>query len=171
VNRPALEVADIFRGHGAAWRDANRGHVSLDQLKVMSAIVSCLIALDQQRVAFKVKDYRIEGPRRYTRMTLDVGEFIRRFLINVLPKGFHRIRYYGLFADSNRAETIETVRKLLNLAPSAAEPTSHTDPPQPLAHPCLCCGGRMIIIETFEAGGQPRHRPTTPLAVIRIDTS
>ena len=61
-----------------------------------------LIALDQQRVTFKVKDYRIEGPRRYTTMTLDVGEFIRRFLIHVLPKGFHRIRYYGLFAGSNR---------------------------------------------------------------------
>jgi hypothetical protein len=130
-----------------------------------------LIALDEQRLTFKVKDYRIEGPSRYTTMTLDVGEFIRRFLIHVLPKGFHRIRHYGLLAASNRTETIETARKLLNLAPPAVEETSDTDPPQPLAHPCPCCGGRMFVIETFEAGSQPRHRPTAPLVTIRIDTS
>ena len=130
-----------------------------------------LVALNEQSVTFKVKDYRIQGPGRYTTMTLDLGEFIRRFLIHVLPKGFHRIRHYGLFASSNRTETMEAVRKLLNLTPPAAEATSDTDPPQPLAHPCPCCGGRMIIIETFEAGCQPRHRPTTPLVTISIDTS
>jgi predicted Zn-ribbon and HTH transcriptional regulator len=130
-----------------------------------------LIALDAHRVTFKVKDYRIEGPGRYTTMTLDVDEFIHRFLIHVLPKGFHRIRHYGLIASSNRAETIEAVRKLLNLAPSAAEQTSQTDPAPPLAHPCPCCGGRMIVIETFEAGCKPRHRPTAPHAAVRIDTS
>jgi predicted Zn-ribbon and HTH transcriptional regulator len=130
-----------------------------------------LIALDERSVTFKVKDYRIEGPGRYTTMALEIGEFIRRFLTHVLPKGFHRIRHYGLFASSNRTKTMETVRKLLNLAPPAAEATSDTDPAQPLVHPCPCCGGRMIIIETFEAGCQPRHQPTTPLAVIRIDTS
>ena len=86
-------------------------------------------------------------------------------------KGFHRIRHYGLFAGSDRAETIATARKLLNLAPPAAEQTGETDPAQPLAHPCPCCGGHMFIIETFQAGYQPRHRPTTPLVVIRIDTS
>ena len=136
-----------------------------------------LIAIDDKRVTFKVKDYRIEGPGRYTTMTLDTGEFIRRFLIHVLPKGFHRIRHYGLLAGSNRAETIEAVRKLLNLAPPAADAstktqqTSNTDPAQPLAHPCPCCGGRMFIIETFEPGYRPRHRPTAALAAIRIDTS
>ena len=124
-----------------------------------------------RREAFKVKDYRITGPGRYTTMTLDVGEFIRRFLSHVLPKGFHRIRHYGLFASSTRLQTMETVRKLLNLAPLAAEQTSETEPPQPLAHPCPCCGGRMLIIETFEAGRQPRHQPATPVVVIRIDTS
>jgi hypothetical protein len=130
-----------------------------------------LIALDEQTVTFKVKDYRIEGPGRFTTMTLDIGEFIRRFLTHVLPKGFHRIRHYGLFASSNRTQAIEAVRKLLDLASPAAEPMSDSDPAQRFAHPCPCCGGRMIIIETFEAGCQPRHRPTTPLAVIRIDTS
>jgi hypothetical protein len=137
-----------------------------------------LIALDDdRRVTFKVKDYRIKGPGRYTTMTLDVAEFIRRFLIHVLPKGFHRIRHYGLFAGSNRAETIEDVRKLLNVAPPAADAStkaqraSQTDEAQPLAHPCPCCGGRLFVIETFEPGCQPRHRPTAPLVVIRIDTS
>ena len=109
-------------------------------------------------------------------MMLDVDEFVRRFLIHVLPKGFHRIRHYGLFAGSNRAETIETVREFLNLDPPAAEETAaqetgETDPAQPLAHPCPCCGGRMFVIETFEPGRQPRHRPTASPVVIRVDTS
>jgi hypothetical protein len=153
-----------------------------------------LIAFDGRQVTFKVKDYRIEGPGRYTTMTLDVDEFIRRFLIHVLPKGFHRIRHYGLLsfcrsiAGSKRAETIAAVRNLLNLAPPAAEETAadasakahasakaqqtgETDPAQPLARPCPCCGGRMFVIETFDPGRQPRHRPTAPFVAIRIDTS
>jgi hypothetical protein len=106
-------------------------------------------------------------------MTLDVGRFIRRFLIHVLPKGFHRIRHYGLFASTNRAETIARMRELLGQAAPAAKQAGEIDPPaeQLLAHPCPCCGGRMIIIETFKAGCQPRHRPTAPLVTIRIDTS
>src|SRR5215831_17854290 len=68
-----------------------------------------LIALNERSVTFKVKDYRITGAGRYTTMTLDVGEFIRRFLSHLLPKGFHRIRHYGLFASSNRAATMEAV--------------------------------------------------------------
>jgi hypothetical protein len=136
-----------------------------------------LIAFDGRQVTFKVKDYRIEGHGRYTTMTLDVDEFIRRFLIHVLPKGFHRIRHYGLFAGSNRTETIKDLRELLDLDPPApdastkAQQTSETDPAQPLAHPCPCCGGRMFVIETFEPGRRPRHRPTAPLVAIRIDTS
>jgi hypothetical protein len=132
-----------------------------------------LIAIDQRSVTFKVKDYRIEGPGRYTTMTLDVGEFIRRFLIHVLPKGFHRIRHYGLFASANRAETIARARELLGLATPTPEAAAEIDPAaaQPLAQPCPCCGGRMFVIETFEAGCQPRHHSTAPLAAIRIDTS
>src|SRR5262245_43055175 len=130
-----------------------------------------LIALNERSFTFKVKDYRIEGPGRYTTMTLDVGEFIRRFLSHVLPKGFHRIRHYGLFASTNRTETTEAVRQLYDLAPTATEQTSQTDPAQPLAHPGPCCGGRMFVIETFQAGCQPRHRPTAPLVVFSIDTS
>jgi hypothetical protein len=95
-------------------------------------------------------------------MTLDVGEFIRRFLIHVLPKGLHRIRHYGLFASANRTETIARARQLLGLAAPVAEETVEIDPAaaQPLAQPCPCCGGRMFVIETFEAGCQPRYQPT-----------
>jgi hypothetical protein len=129
---------------------------------------SRLIKANAASVTFKVKNYRVEGPGRYTTMPLDTNEFIRRFLIHVLPKGFHRIRHYGLFAGSNRAETIARARDLLGLAEQAVE----TEPAaQPLTHPCPCCGGRMTIIETFQAGRQPRHRPTAPILAIRIDTS
>ena len=127
-----------------------------------AAVIYC----SDEHVTFKVKDYRIEGPGRYTTMTLDVGEFIRRFLIHVLPKGFHRIRRYGLFASANRAETTAQVRELLELATPAAEAEIEIDPAA-LAQPCPCCGGRMFVIETFDAGCQPRYQPTA----MRIDTS
>jgi hypothetical protein len=132
---------------------------------------SRLIAADATSVTFKVKDYRVEGAGRYTTMTLEVAEFIRRFLIHVLPKGFHRIRHYGLLASGKREENIAQARQLLDVAASAASDREDEEPaddgPQSvLATPCPCCGGRMIVIETFEAGCQPRHALT-----IRIDTS
>jgi len=136
---------------------------------------SRLIALDRNGVTFKWKDYRIEGRERFKIMTLATDEFIRRFLIHVLPTGFHRIRHYGLFASYKRVENITRARDLLNVpAPQyeARDATgSEADKPQTLSHPCPCCGGRMIIIESFERGGSPRYRPTAPLAAIRIDTS
>ena len=132
-----------------------------------------LIAVDARSVTFTVKDYRIEGPGRYTTMTLDIDEFIRRFLLHVLPTGFHRIRHYGLFAGGKRAETIAKARQLLGLAPPVVDEVAEIDPmaAQVLAHPCPCCGGRMIVIETFEPGCQPRHHPTALPVAIRIDTS
>ena len=132
-----------------------------------------LIAVDEHSVTFKVKDYRIEGSGRYTTMTLAIGEFIRRFLLHVLPTGFHRIRHYGLFASGKRAETITRARQLLGLAPPPAEDAVEINSlaAQVLSNPCPCCGGRMIVIETFEAGCQPRDWPTVPLVIVRIDTS
>jgi hypothetical protein len=101
-------------------------------------------------------------------MTLDTSEFIRRFLIHVLPGGFHRIRHYGLFASGSRAENTARARQLLN----APTPQDKADDPDPTrAHQCPCCGGRMIIIETFERGCSPRYRPTDSTSAIRIDTS
>jgi hypothetical protein len=130
---------------------------------------SRLIACDQQRVTFKWKDYRVEGRHRYKRMTLATFEFIRRFLVHVLPKGLHRIRHYGLFAKSACADNIARARQLLAVSNSQDEPTEATIDPSKST--CPCCGGRMIIIEVFERGATPRHRPTAPTSVIGIDTS
>jgi hypothetical protein len=102
-------------------------------------------------------------------MTLATGEFIRRFLLHVLPKGFHRIRHYGLLAGTAKAERVAEVRKLL--AVPAIEPDTDDDLATEHVQQCPCCGGRMHIIETFAPGCQPQHRPTTAMAAIRIDTS
>src|SRR5438876_215140 len=245
MTRPVLEVADIFRGHGPAWRQANAGHVSLGQLKVMSAIERCrtaalgghvarcedcayttiaynscrnrhcpkcqgaaakrwlaerqaellpvpyfhvvftlptaiaerkafarylaplrrrkwyvyskrpfggpeavlaylsrythrvaisnrrLIAFDQNGVTFSYKDYRADGRARYKDMTLATNEFIRRFLIHVLPKGFHRIRYYGLLAKSSCAENLARARQLLAIPKPQVLTDNDGGPTQP----------------------------------------
>ena len=96
-------------------------------------------------------------------------EFIRRFLLHVLPKGFHRIRHYGLFANGSRAENIVTARALLNVASPAVDPQLDVAPDAPRVLPCSCprCGARMIVIEVFARGCEPRWRP----APSRIDTS
>jgi hypothetical protein len=136
---------------------------------------SRLIAFDRTGITFRWKDYRADGHVRQKVMTLSTGEFIRRFLIHVLPQGFHRIRHYGLFASGTRADNIARARRLLDVpAPQPeAEDTNcaEANEPKPLSHPCPCCGGRMIIIETFQRGASPRYRPAAPTAVIRIDTS
>jgi hypothetical protein len=131
---------------------------------------SRLIAADENRVSFKYKDYRLEGPDRYKVMTLATNEFIRRFLMHVLPDGFHRIRHYGLFAKSARANNIARMRALLNPAAQHQADDVHADNDN-TAHACPHCGGRMIVIETFERGQTPRHRPSGPMVAIRIDTS
>ena len=110
-----------------------------------------LIAADAKTVTFKVKDYRINGPGRY-KMTLDTHEFIRRFLIHLLPNGFHRIRHYGLLASGVKADSRMLARKLLDLAPPAPEPEGSAAEPPAALKPCPCCGSAMRIIEVFEAG-------------------
>ncbi len=136
---------------------------------------SRLIAFDKNSVSFKYKDYRLEGPDRYKVMTLATDEFIRRFLIHILPKGLHRIRHYGLFAKAACADNIARARQLLGRQKSQGEAadtddSDGNDTPS-LSRPCPCCGGHMIIIEFFERGATPRHRPTAPIIAIRIDTS
>jgi hypothetical protein len=124
-----------------------------------------LLALDNNGVTFRWKDYRAKGRTRYKRMTLAADEFIRRFLLHVLPTGFHRIRHYGLFANSGRAENLAQARELLGQPPpnDQREPVAETDQPLPLAQPCPCCGGIMIVVETFEPGQAPsRHPPRAP---------
>jgi hypothetical protein len=124
---------------------------------------SRLVAFDDTGVTFKWKDYRAPGRERAKLMTLAIDEFIRRFLIHVLPGGFHRIRHYGLLANGGRAENIARARRLLNMPAPRVAPSDPGDAePQSLSHPCPCCGGRMIVIETFERGCTPRYRPTAP---------
>jgi hypothetical protein len=139
-----------------------------------------LVSLDDKGVTFKWKDYRIEGPERYKVMTLDTHEFVRRFLMHVLPQGFH-LRYYGLLTSQTRAKNIARARELLTVplipvdAIKAANAKASTSAqPEELKapeHPCPCCGSPMRIIVTFLRGQQPKHRPTPLPPKIRIDTS
>jgi len=128
---------------------------------------SRLVSADQRGVTFRCKDYRLKGAARYKTMTLPIHEFIRRFLIHVLPKRFHRIRHYGFLANGNRAANLARARALLALPgrDHAATPASPdtSDEPSPNPHPCPHCGGPMVIIETFEPGCIPKsHRQRGP---------
>ena len=123
-----------------------------------------LLAFDETGVTFRYKDYRRDGADRQQVMTLGVDEFIRRFLLHVLPRGFHRIRHYGLLASSVRKASLARARELLAVAPPPDD--DMPDEPLDVRPPCPCCGGHMIIIETFERWRQPRAPPrcTTPTA-------
>jgi len=121
---------------------------------------SRLLAVDNKGVTFKWKDYRVKGPDRYATMTLPTHEFIRRFLLHVFPKRFHRIRSYGMLANGHRAAFVAKARQLLAMA--TEEPTLDTETAEKTDgpdYPCPCCGGRMVVIETFEPGCTPRHHP------------
>jgi hypothetical protein len=136
---------------------------------------SRLIASDRDGVTFRWKDYRLDGRERSKTMTLATSEFIRRFLIHVLPSGLHRIRHYGLFASGTRIDNLARARQLLAVPPPPRQPDQDApiddSEPKILAQPCPCCGGRMIIIERFKRGSVPRTRPNAPATPIRLDTS
>ena len=117
-----------------------------------------LIAFDDTGVTFRYKDYRRDGMERQQVMTLTTDEFIRRFLIHVLPRGFHRVRHYGLLSSSARKDGLALARKLLGVTAPIAEPEPDEPPDnRPL---CPCCGGHMTIIETFTRWCQPRAPPS-----------
>lgn len=118
-----------------------------------------LIAFDKRGVTFGYKDYRRDGTDRQRVMTLATDEFIRRFLLHVLPRGFHRIRHYGLLAGSSRKASIARARELLSV-PAITEGACPEEPADQRP-PCPCCGGHMIVIEAFERWQQPRAPPTT----------
>ena len=110
-----------------------------------------------------------------------MAEFIRRFLIHVLPAGFHRIRHYGFLANGQRRAAVAHARALLAAKPKApddrTEPADGTgdaaaaDAAAPKAYRCPCCGGVMIVVETFRRGGGPASRPAAAVPVIGIDSS
>lgn len=128
---------------------------------------SRLIGMDDHSVTFRVKDYRLKGAGRNTTMTLATAEFIRRFLIHVLPRGQHRIRHYGFFGNGNRAANIARIRELLRAKSTRQEQTQSDnlgdadEPPRVLALPCPCCGGQLIIIDTIAPAQHPRAPPAT----------
>jgi hypothetical protein len=128
---------------------------------------SRLVALDERGVTFKFKDYRAKGRCRYKPMTLPVAEFMRRFLLHVLPSGFHRIRHYGLLANAARVENLARARALLAAplspliaVPGPASEDTPPDAPTDNARPCPCCGAPMVIIEIFTRGQGPRAPPS-----------
>ncbi len=131
---------------------------------------SRLIRMDGRSVTFRVKDYRVNGPGRHTTMTLKTGEFIRRFLIHVLPKGQHRIRHYGFFGNGNRAANIARIKELLGAETSdqGHARDDNIDASDALARvlalPCPCCGGRLVIVETMAPERRPRAPPGTARA-------
>jgi hypothetical protein len=120
---------------------------------------SRLVSADANTVAFRWKDYRIKTGDRQKVMRLATDEFIRRFLIHVLPDGFHRIRHYGLLASTARRANIAKIRTLLGAMPSEPAPPADAGIiPLTLREPCPCCGGPMRIVEIFRRGQQPRTR-------------
>ncbi len=116
-----------------------------------------LVAFDGSNVTFRYKDYRRSGAEQRQVMTLATDEFIRRFLIHVLPKGFHRIRHYGLLASAVRKANLARARELLDATP----PPENDEPQEPadVRPPCPCCGGHMVIVESFERWTKPRAPP------------
>lgn len=123
---------------------------------------SRLISMDERGVTFQWKDYRLKGQHRYKTMTLSADEFIRRFLLHVLPTGFHRIRHYGMLSNAQRKDCLPRVRELLSVVAQQTiqEPSteiSQTD--EPVTYRCPHCGSPMRIIETFLGGQLPRAPP------------
>jgi hypothetical protein len=117
---------------------------------------SRLLALDQTHVSFCWKDYRENGVHKSKVMRIEIAEFIRRFLLHILPSGFHRIRHYGLFANGHRADKLALCRTLLGVRRGPTDQDNDSavvnlEPP-----PCPCCGGRMKVFESFNG---PFSRP------------
>jgi hypothetical protein len=133
---------------------------------------SRLLDLDDTHVSFRWKDYRENSSRKTKVMRLGVGEFMRRFLLHVLPESFHRIRHYGLFANGHRAMKLALCRELLGIVARSEnidDGSTHEDVEAVKDPPaCPCCGGHMTIIETFERGSVPRKKT---FSAVRLDSS
>ena len=119
-----------------------------------------LLSMDERGITFRYKDYRAEDGMRQKTMTLQADEFMRRFLLHVLPSGFHRIRHYGLLANAGRREHLARARELLHVAPKEP-PSEETEIPVDL-HPsifvCPHCGAAMVVVEVLMRS-QPIRAP------------
>jgi hypothetical protein len=129
---------------------------------------SRIVSVDDDAVRFRYK-HRADGKVTMKVMTVSPDEFIRRFLLHVVPDGFHRIRHYGLLASGQKAKNLARARELLNVPPPVPKPKPEIVDEDGVIHeddatlpPCPCCGGRMVIIEWFEKGCLPRHQPSPP---------
>jgi hypothetical protein len=129
---------------------------------------SRLVAMDERGVTFRWKDYRAKGKTRHKTMTLGANEFMRRFLLHVLPSGFHRIRHYGLLANGARKNKLALARELLHVAPAADAPTADIAAEQRRERPtfvCWHCGSAMLVVETLARTRSiraPPHRARSP---------
>ena len=125
---------------------------------------SRLLSFNEAGVTFRY-NYRRHGAERQRVMTLGTDEFIRRFLLHLLPRRFHRIRHYGLLSASARKANLARARELLAVTPPSDDEL--LEQPLDVHTPCPCCGGHMIIIETFARWSQPRAPPYRPSATGR----
>ena len=120
---------------------------------------SRLLSHNQHRVTFKYKDYRQKQQYRHKSMSLNTDEFIRRFLIHVLPSGFHRIRHYGLLANTVRNNNLTQIRQLLNTPPTVTDAVTTINDSTHCLYLCQSCGSPMIIIEILDPDHPPRAPP------------
>jgi hypothetical protein len=151
--RPSIQAGSLSRN-----RQGRSGSLIISRPQSVAISNRRLLQFDEAGVTFRYKDYRRTGAERQQVMTLSPDEFIRRFLLHTLPRGFHRIRHYGLLAGTTRKTSLERARLLLKVAPPAHD-DAPADPPG-VRPPCPCCGGQMIVIETFERRYQPRAPPS-----------
>ena len=123
---------------------------------------SRLLAMDERGVTFRWKDYRAKGTTRHKAMTLAPEEFMRRFLLHVLPGGFHRIRHYGLLANSTRRDNLALARELLNVAPPSPDQSAGEQSTAPApTFVCAHCGHAMVVLQVFLRGCSIRAPPAS----------
>jgi Putative transposase/Transposase zinc-binding domain len=123
---------------------------------------SRLLAMDERGVTFRWKDYRAKGKTRHKAMTLSPQEFMRRFLLHVLPGGFHRIRHYGLLANSSRRDNLALARELLHATPPPPDESAHdaSGAPAP-TFVCAHCGRAMVVLQIFLRDNSIRAPPAS----------
>jgi hypothetical protein len=123
---------------------------------------SRLLAMDERGVTFRWKDYRAKGKTRHKAMTLSPQEFMRRFLLHVLPGGFHRIRHYGILANSNRRDNLALAGELLQVAPPPNDESTSEAATAPAAtFVCAHCGHAMVVLQVFLRGCSIRAPPAS----------